>query len=115
MTHSDDGSKRQPTSRDPEVQSGKLVFSGTRVPVDALWDHLRAGGTFEAFFEGYPTVERWQVEALLDQARAALGRVPDDLAFWWRRDLDSGDPRRIERAVRRMTLLFPEAMRNEAP
>lgn len=112
MTTPDD---RKPTSRDPEVRSGEEVFSGTRVPVDALWDHLRGGGSFDDFFEGYPSVEPWQVDALLEQARAALDRVPGHLALWWRRDLDSGDPRRIARAVRRMTLLFPEAMRGGSP
>ncbi len=30
-------------SRDPEIHSGDLVFSGTRVPVDMLVDYLKGG------------------------------------------------------------------------
>lgn len=55
-------------SRDPEVHSGDLVFAGTRVPVDVLLDHLKEGATVDDFLTGYPSVDRWQAEALLDLA-----------------------------------------------
>lgn len=58
--------KRPPTSRDPDIHGGDLVFAGTRVPVSTLESILRAGGTVDEFLEGYPSVERWQVEAVLD-------------------------------------------------
>lgn len=58
----------QIVSRDPGVHSGDLVFAGTRVPVTNLIEHLKTGGTIEDFLEGYPTVERWQVERFLDLA-----------------------------------------------
>lgn len=53
-------------SRDPDVLSGELVFSGTRVPVQTLIDYLKAGETLDRFLEGFPTVERKQAEAYLD-------------------------------------------------
>lgn len=53
-------------SRDPEVHSGDLVFTGTRVPVDTLIDYLKHGHSIEDFLAGFPSVQRWQVEAFLD-------------------------------------------------
>ena len=53
-------------SRDPKVHSGDLVFTGTRVPVENLVDYLKGGDTVDQFLEDFPTVERWQVERLLD-------------------------------------------------
>lgn len=62
-------------SRDPEVHSGDLVFSGTRVPVETLVDYLKHGRTIEEFLEGFPTVERWQVEAYLDLSPDAIEQM----------------------------------------
>jgi uncharacterized protein (DUF433 family) len=59
-------------SRNPEVHSGDLVFAGTRVPVSVLLDYVKGGSTVEEFLEGHPTVERWQVEALLDLGLEAI-------------------------------------------
>lgn len=57
----------------PEVMSGVPVFAGTRVPVESLVEHLRAGETLSDFLAGFPTVTREQAEAFLDLAlRAAL-------------------------------------------
>ena len=53
-------------SRDPEVLGGKLVFAGTRVPVQTLVDYLKAGETLDRFLDGFPTVEREQAEAYLE-------------------------------------------------
>ncbi len=53
-------------SRDPDVVSGALVFSGTRVPVDVLIDYLKAGEPLERFLEGFPSVRREQGEAFLE-------------------------------------------------
>jgi uncharacterized protein (DUF433 family) len=52
-------------SSDPEVVSGAVVFKGTRVQVDALFENLAAGMSVEEFLDNFPTVEREQVEALL--------------------------------------------------
>ncbi len=52
-------------SRDPEVMNGALVFSGTRVPVAILIQHLTAGDSLEIFLEDFPTVSRQQAVAYL--------------------------------------------------
>lgn len=61
-------------SSDPEIVSGAVVFKGTRVPVDALFENLAAGMSLEEFFYNFPTVEREQVEAVLNLAAADLKR-----------------------------------------
>lgn len=48
---------------DPAILGGTPVFSGTRVPVDALVSHLLAGDTIEVFLQDFPSVTRSQVEA----------------------------------------------------
>ena len=56
-------------SQDPEILGGEPVFTGTRVPVKSLFDHLEAGDSIEQFLEGFPSVKREQVIALLEEAR----------------------------------------------
>ena len=56
-------------SHDPEILGGEPVFTGTRVPVKSLFDHLEAGDSIEQFLEGFPSVKREQVIALLEEAR----------------------------------------------
>ena len=61
---------------DPEILSGTPVFTGTRVPVDALIDFLEGGDTIEDFLENYPGVSREQVFAFLEGAsRAFLAEI----------------------------------------
>jgi uncharacterized protein (DUF433 family) len=62
-------------ARDPDVHSGDLAFAGTRVPVDILIDALKAGASIDEFLEGYPSVERWQVEAFLELSPDAVDRL----------------------------------------
>ena len=56
-------------SQNPEILGGEPVFAGTRVPVKNLFDHLEAGDSIEEFLEGFPSVKREQVIALLEEAR----------------------------------------------
>ena len=51
---------------DPEILGGEPVFRGTRVPIKSLFDHLEAGDSIEDFLEGFPSVRRDQVIALLE-------------------------------------------------
>lgn len=53
---------------DPEILGGTPVFSGTRVPVESLIVHLKAGDTLEDFLDGFPGVRRDQAEAFLELA-----------------------------------------------
>lgn len=45
------------------------MFVGTRVPVQSLFDHLEAGDSINDFLEGFPSVKREQVIALLEASR----------------------------------------------
>jgi len=61
--------KMKATSQDPEVLGGELVFTGTRVPVKSLFDHLEGGDSIEDFLEGFPSVRREQVMTVLEESR----------------------------------------------
>ncbi len=52
--------------RNPGKISGAWAFTGTRVPVYALFENLESGATVKEFLEWYPDVEEWQVRAVLD-------------------------------------------------
>jgi uncharacterized protein (DUF433 family) len=57
---------------DPEILGGTLVFVGTRVPVQSLFDHLEAGDSIDEFLDGFPSVRREQVIALLEASRQQI-------------------------------------------
>jgi uncharacterized protein (DUF433 family) len=59
-------------TQNPEVLGGELVFAGTRVPARSLFDHLEAGDSIEQFLEGFPSVKREQVIAVLEESKAHL-------------------------------------------
>jgi uncharacterized protein (DUF433 family) len=54
-----------PVTIDPEIMSGTPVFTGTRVPVSILFDHIDNGETIEDFLIGFPGVSREQVDDYL--------------------------------------------------
>ena len=58
--------------RDPKILGGTPVFSGTRVPVRILWDHLEEGIRLDEFLDDYPTVSREQAVAVLESAAGML-------------------------------------------
>jgi len=61
---------------DPEIMHGQPVFSGTRVPVQTLFDYIEAGDPLEEFLEGFPTVSReLAIEALEEGKRLLLATV----------------------------------------
>jgi uncharacterized protein (DUF433 family) len=57
---------------DHDRMSGAPCFTGTRVPVKALLDHLKHGETIEDFLEGAPSVTRHQAELFLELAAEQL-------------------------------------------
>ena len=64
--------------RNPDILGGTPVFSGTRVPVRILMEHLEAGDRLDEFLEDYPTVTRDQAIAVLERAKAMLvGKVDE--------------------------------------
>jgi uncharacterized protein (DUF433 family) len=59
-------------STSAEIMGGTPVFIGTRVPVQTLFDYVEAGESIDDFLEGFPTVSREKVIALLEEARKQL-------------------------------------------
>lgn len=57
---------------DKDIQFGKPVFKGTRVPVESLIDHLEQGITIDEFLEDFPTVQKEQAIAVLEIANKLL-------------------------------------------
>ena len=55
-----------------QIMGGTPVFSGTRVPVQTLFDYLEAGERIDDFLEGFPSVSRDQVIALLEGAKSRI-------------------------------------------
>ena len=66
--------RRLPVSIDPEVLSGTPVFTGTRVPVDALLANLEAGLTVDAFLDNFPSVSREQALEVLEFSKRSRVR-----------------------------------------
>ena len=64
--------KEEVVSRDPQVVSGALVFSGTRVPVEVLVQHLTAGDSLDDFLDDFPGVSREQAIAYLEMTPEAV-------------------------------------------
>ena len=44
--------------RDPEIMSGALCFTGTRVTVKNLFDYLEGSSSLDEFLEDFPSVSR---------------------------------------------------------
>ncbi len=57
---------------DPERLSGQACFKGTRVPVQALIDHIEGNSTLEDFLEGFPSVTREQAIQFIEMAKDNL-------------------------------------------
>jgi len=62
---------------DPEIMSGAPVFTGTRVPIQTLFDYLMDGCSLPEFLDNFPTVSREAALVVLAYAaqRAANGKV----------------------------------------
>ena len=58
--------------RDPEIMSGVLCFTGTRVPVKHLFDYLEGSSSLDDFIEDFPSVPRERAVAVLEAARQQL-------------------------------------------
>ncbi|MEQ8810305.1 MAG: DUF433 domain-containing protein [Imperialibacter sp.] len=53
---------------DPEILGGKPVFTGTRVPIETLFDHLESGISLNDFLDDFPSVTKEQAVKLLEMA-----------------------------------------------
>lgn len=56
----------------PDVLGGTPVFANTRVPVQTFIEYLEGGQTIDDFLEGFPTVSREQVIAVLEEAKTRI-------------------------------------------
>ncbi len=57
---------------DAEILSGQPVFTGTRVPVESLFDQLEAGISLDEFLIDFPTVSKEQAVAVLEMANKLI-------------------------------------------
>ena len=64
--------KEDVISRDPNVLNVTPVFSGTRVPVEVLIQHLAAGDSLEDFLECFPGISREKAVSYLEMAPEAV-------------------------------------------
>jgi uncharacterized protein (DUF433 family) len=60
--------------RNPEKMGGVAVFTGTRVPVEFLFQFLEDDQTLETFLDQFPTVSRAQAQGVLGASRDLLLR-----------------------------------------
>jgi uncharacterized protein (DUF433 family) len=56
-------------TKNPKVLGGTPCFTGTRVPVKSLFDHLEGGYNVDYFLMQFPSVSRAQVLAVLENSR----------------------------------------------
>jgi uncharacterized protein (DUF433 family) len=57
---------------DPETMGGTPVFTGTRVPIQALFDYIETGETLDEFLENFPSVKKEYAIQVLGMARKTL-------------------------------------------
>jgi uncharacterized protein (DUF433 family) len=57
---------------DPDRLSGEPCFKGTRVPIQALIDHIEGNATLDEFLEGFPSVTREQAIQFIELAKDNL-------------------------------------------
>lgn len=57
---------------DPARMSGQPCSKGTRVPVQALMDHIEGNSTLEDFLKGFPSVRREQAIGFIKLAKDNL-------------------------------------------
>lgn len=56
----------------PEIMGGAPVFVGTRVPLQNLIDYLEGGESVEDFLNGFPSVKREQVIAVIEAGKLKM-------------------------------------------
>jgi uncharacterized protein (DUF433 family) len=64
--------KYGPINIDPETMGGTPVFSGTRVPIQALFDYIGTGETLDEFLENFPSVNKESAILVLQMAERSI-------------------------------------------
>ena len=57
---------------DPGILGGTPVFAGTRVPLQNLIDYLEGGESIDDFLDGFPSVRREQVIAVIEAGKLKM-------------------------------------------
>jgi uncharacterized protein (DUF433 family) len=57
---------------DPEIMGGRLVFRGTRIPVEVLFENLADGLSLDEILDSYPGLERDVAVAAIELAGAII-------------------------------------------
>jgi uncharacterized protein (DUF433 family) len=65
----------EPVQVNPLILGGTPCFTGTRVPVESLFDYLLQGYNLEYFLQQFPTVKREYAKAVLEKAKAIARSV----------------------------------------
>jgi uncharacterized protein (DUF433 family) len=53
---------------DPQIMGGRACIRGMRIPVSLIIGQIAHGATFEEILEGYPDLEREDIQAALEYA-----------------------------------------------
>jgi uncharacterized protein (DUF433 family) len=61
-----------PINIDPEIMGGTPVFTGTRIPIQTLFDYIEGGDDLNEFLDDYPTVTKEAVIQVLKMAKQSL-------------------------------------------
>lgn len=64
-----------PITRDPDIQGGTPVFTGTRIPIGIMLDYLEDGQPLESFLAHYPSITREHAVAVLEEMKSLLART----------------------------------------
>lgn len=57
---------------DPETMGGTPVFTGTRVPVQSLFEYIETGETLDEFLENFPSVKKEFAIQVLQMAEKSV-------------------------------------------
>ena len=65
--------KESVISTDPDIVGGTLVFRGTRVPIQTLFDYIKHD-SIQEFLIGFPHISREMVDEVIDFAAKRAAR-----------------------------------------
>lgn len=65
-------------SSSPDVMGGTPVFAGTRVPVQTLLDYIVRRESIDSFLDGFPTVTKEQILALLREVKTLIRELVEE-------------------------------------
>jgi uncharacterized protein (DUF433 family) len=60
----------------PGKVSGAWVLKGTRMPVSAIFENLKAGASLDQILQWYDGLDREQVKAVIEFAARSLDKAP---------------------------------------